>query len=128
MASTDNEDDYVSNYTRAQAIADGTLIDVTATAREAGFKVPVALTRAAWDLCVALSPAAKKACNDEAGRLWDILWMLRTAAARASTSEVQFAVLCVTKRVRPGLVRLRSVIAGDDDGKPAITVMLSDES
>jgi hypothetical protein len=31
-------------YTRAQAIADGVLVDVTETAKEAGFKVSVVLT------------------------------------------------------------------------------------
>jgi hypothetical protein len=33
-----------SRHARAQAIADGALIDVTAQASETGFKVPVAVT------------------------------------------------------------------------------------
>jgi len=45
--------DLIHSYTRAEALADGTLIDVSETAREAGFRVPVALTRAAWFDCVA---------------------------------------------------------------------------
>lgn len=45
--------DIISRYTRAEAIEDGELIDVTETAREAGFTVPVARTRAAWVDCVA---------------------------------------------------------------------------
>ena len=32
----------ISAYTRAQAIEDGILVDVSETAREAGFKIPVA--------------------------------------------------------------------------------------
>ena len=40
-------------YTRAEAIADGVLIDVTETAKEVGFRLPVALTAAAWADCVA---------------------------------------------------------------------------
>jgi len=59
--------------TRAQAIADGVLIDVSARAREAGLKYPVAMTAAVWDKYVKLTPAAERACNDEQGRLWDIL-------------------------------------------------------
>jgi hypothetical protein len=47
------------------------LIDVSPTAREAGFKYPVALTAAAWAKCVAVPPGAL--CQDEAGRLWDVL-------------------------------------------------------
>ena len=38
----------IDSYTRKQAIADGVLIDVTETASEAGFRIPVALTRAVW--------------------------------------------------------------------------------
>ena len=46
----------IYRYTRAQAIADGVLVDLTSAAdgqgqllcKQAGFKVPVAITRAAW--------------------------------------------------------------------------------
>ena len=43
----------ISIYTRAQALADGILIDAGSMAREAGFKWPVAITVAAWEDCVA---------------------------------------------------------------------------
>ena len=51
----DNED-IVHRYTRADALADGVLVDVSAVAREAGIKFPVALTRAAWERCVMVPP------------------------------------------------------------------------
>ena len=51
------------------------LIDVSATGREAGFKYPVTLTAAAWAKCVAVP--AGVLCQDEPGRLWDVLTMLR---------------------------------------------------
>lgn len=37
----------IASYTRAQAINDGALVDVSPISTEAGFKVPVALT-SAW--------------------------------------------------------------------------------
>ena len=40
-------DPLVLAYTRREAIADGVLIDATETAKEAGFRYPVALTAAA---------------------------------------------------------------------------------
>ena len=43
----------ISVYTRAQALAEGVLIDAGPMAREAGFRWPVAITAAAWDDCVA---------------------------------------------------------------------------
>ena len=41
-------DPIFSTYSRAQAIEDGILVDVSDTAREAGFTIPVALTRTVW--------------------------------------------------------------------------------
>jgi hypothetical protein len=42
------------------------LIDARATAKEAGIRYPVALTRAVWERCVAVPPGV--VCQDEAGR------------------------------------------------------------
>jgi hypothetical protein len=64
--------DLIHAYTRADALRDGVLVDVSATAREAGLQYPVALTRAVWERCVAVPPGV--VCQDEAGRLWDVLW------------------------------------------------------
>jgi hypothetical protein len=119
----------ISAYSRAEALADGVLVDVTKTAREAGFLYPVALTRAAWELCVALSPAAKRAGTDERGRLWDVIWMMRWAVGRSSGGpEIAFELLCVTTSVRPSRVALRSVVGPGDGGEPVVTVMLPEES
>ena len=64
--------DLVHRYSRADALRDGVLIDVSPVAREAGIRYPVALTAAAWGRCVAVPPGV--AWQDEAGRLWDVLW------------------------------------------------------
>src|SRR5262249_58419319 len=83
--------DRIHRYSRADALRDGVLIDVTETAREAGFKHPVALTAAAWAKCVAVPPGV--VCQDEAGRLWDVLFMLHCAIGRsAGGPEVCFRV------------------------------------
>ena len=39
----------IFQYSRAQAIEDGVLIDLTEWAKELGFKVPVACTAAVWN-------------------------------------------------------------------------------
>ncbi|CEJ49090.1 hypothetical protein XAB3213_4920001 [Xanthomonas citri pv. bilvae] len=72
--------DLIHAYTRADMLEDGELIDVTEVGREAGFTVPVALTRSVWADCVewsAADNARKHACQDEAGRLWDVVYMAR---------------------------------------------------
>jgi hypothetical protein len=83
--------DLIHRYTPAEALRDGVLIDVSATAREAGLRWPVALTAAAWARCIAVP--AGVVCQDEAGRLWDLVWMLRLAIGRAGGGpEVRFSV------------------------------------
>jgi hypothetical protein len=61
----------VFTYTRLQAVADGFQVDVTKTAKEAGIKFPMFLTRAVFDLYVAVPPDVTG--QDEAGRLWDVI-------------------------------------------------------
>jgi hypothetical protein len=115
-------------YTRADALRDGVLIDVSATAREAGIRWPVALTCAAWERCVAVPPGV--ACQDEAGRLWDVLWMLRGAVARSAGGQLVPFALHVRNDDREGtppLVQLKAVSGPGDEGEPVITVMLPDE-
>jgi hypothetical protein len=123
-------DDFVviSRYTRADAIEDGVLVDVTVMAKEAGIKLPTALTREVWEAYVALSPAATAACNDEPGRQWDILWMFRCAAARRGhTSELRFELYVVTTDVKPSLVTLKAICSPGDDASPVITILLPEQ-
>jgi hypothetical protein len=68
-----------SPYSRAGALGDSGLSDVSTAALEAGIRFPVALTAAPWHECVAVPPGV--AYQDEAGRLWDVAWLLRCAIA-----------------------------------------------
>lgn len=120
------KDDLIFAYTRQQAIADGVLVDVTETAKQAGFAFPVALTQGVWAECVAVPK--DDPCQDEAGRLWDVLCMLRFAARKSDSEEIRYS-LYVQKEPDggPELVTLRAVCGPDDDGSPCITVMLPHE-
>lgn len=122
------EFDFIHRYSRADAIRDGVLIDVSEVAKEAGFRIPVALTAAVWTECVAVSPGV--ACQDEKGRLWDVLWLLRCAIGRGGDgSEVRFGVHVRNDNREgvPPLVRLKAVCGPGDEGEPVVTVMLPDE-
>lgn len=70
----------VSMYTRAQAIADGELVDVSDTPEAAGYAVPVAITRAVNEL-VSTIPEAYP-WQTRAARLRDVLLLAGVAARR----------------------------------------------
>lgn len=81
----------IDAYTRADALGDGSLVDVSAAAREAGVVLPVALTRAVWEGCVAWTEADNERLDtvqDADGRLWDVVWMLRQAISHAGNRDV----------------------------------------
>jgi hypothetical protein len=118
--------DLIYCYSRAQAIADGFLIDVSATAREAGIRFPVALTRAVWCRCIELPPGVE--CQDEAGRLWDVLSMLRVAiGATSGGSTLLYRLYVRNDNRRPKRVTLKALCGPGDDAAPVLTVMLPDE-
>jgi hypothetical protein len=122
----------ISTYTRAQAIKDGALIDITETAQEAGFVFPIAITAAAWSDCVAWSDEdnrRKGTVNDEAGRLWDVLSMLRWAIQRGG-SVIKYQLYRVPREGRgskPRLTTLKAICGPGDNGEAVITIMLPNE-
>ncbi len=119
----------IFTYTRAQALADGEQVDVSTTASEAGIRFPVYLTRSVFDQFVTIPPGVE--CQDEAGRLWDIVWMLRFAIqwAKPGVSRMPVALQVRNTNGTPKPVRLIAVCGPRDldDPQPAITVMLEDE-
>jgi hypothetical protein len=116
----------IFSYTRAQAIADGVLIDVSELAKEAGFRFPVAVTAGLWAECVALPDGVTG--QSETGRLWDVLNMLRFATLRqkGDAERVDFAlhVRNDNREGIPPLVRLYALCGPGDDAEPVVTVML----
>jgi hypothetical protein len=107
-------------YSRADAIRDEVLIDVSAVVREAGIRYPVALTAAAWAKCVAVPPGV--VCQDAAGRLWDVARLLACTIRRGGSGpEVRFGVhVRNDNRERtPPWVRLKAVCGPGDRASPA---------
>lgn len=123
--------DIISTYSRAQAIDDGALVDVTQTAKEAGFLFPVALTRSAYEDSVAWTPEDNRQGRrqDQNGRLWDVLWMLRQAIKRGG-EQIDFMVYRVPRKGNGRLPRprmLKALCGPGDDMQPVITIMLPEE-
>jgi hypothetical protein len=120
--------DTIHRNSREQAIQDGTLIDASKVAHEAGFRFPVALTRDAWEKCVTVPKGIL--CQDEEGRLWDVLHMLFGTIRRGQDgAEISFLVH-VRNGNRPTIppaVKLRAIVGPGDDGAPVTTIMLFGE-
>jgi hypothetical protein len=116
-------------YTRAQAVADGVQVEVTKTAQEAGIRFPLFLTRTVYDSFVTVPPGVT--AQDEAGRLWDIVWMTRFAIIRArpGVDRLPVALYVRNDNRRPRLVKLIATCGplDFDDPQPAITLMMPDE-
>lgn len=126
----------IHTYSRAEAIADGVLVDVEAlapgVAAEAGFKAPVALTEGVFEDCVDWSDAddARKRTGtgqDVKGRLWDVLYMAMVAARRnPGTDRVTFTMVRVPRAGRglqPRKVQLVLHLGPGDTPEPVFTIM-----
>ena len=142
MSNTSNEQsaesffgDVISTYTRAQAIEDGVLIDVSPIAKDAGFNEwPVAMTAGAWTDCVAWSDrdSQTQVYQDQSGRLWDVIFMAfqSIALSRETGDRLLFRLYRVPRdghSMDAELTTLKLIVGPGDSGEPVITIMLVDE-
>ena len=134
--STDPDDfgPVISTYTRADALSDGVLVDAGPMAQDASFKVPVALTIAAWNDCVAWTNADsdQQVYQDQSGRLWDVL-MMAVHGIKSAINPVNPLLFQLYRVLRDGEstnareVTLKLIIGPGDQGKPVMTIMLPNE-
>lgn len=130
-----SEYDLIHTHTRAQALEDGDLIDVTAQAQDAGLTCPAACTAALYGQLVGNGPNA-------ALRLEAMLHTLRRAieagvrewvlqgAQGDGPKEVTFAMQDNHTEGLPEdgeRVDAYAAIGPGDDGEPVLTIMLSYE-
>ena len=118
----------ISSYSRAQAIEDGVLIDITDLAKEAGFKFPVAVSVGVFEV---LDLKVEGHGQSFDGRAWDMLAILLYEIRRGQAGErVDFAPLFVMPRdttIRPRPVKMYALCGPGDQGEPVITIMLPGE-
>jgi hypothetical protein len=123
----------ISVYTRAQAIEDGVLVDVTAWASSGsegmlgGFRVPVAITRALWEVIDIDAPdghepprwqaLARRRGESTRGRAHDVLWLAAVAARRSPEADrIGYSVLISIEGQGGRLVRTRLTLEARLDG------------
>ena len=137
------QENIIDSYTRAEAIEDGVLVDISELAREAGFVFPVAITSALYN---ALEPHKEEKAigQDIEGRLWDLLSVFRYYTKRGGR-ELHFSVFIqrIDGRAMPNTAMrkvrhlegnismyeqaVRAVCGPGDNLEPVITIMLPEE-
>lgn len=125
------EQDLVSVYTRAQAIEDGVLIDVTKNfpneIRDCGIKFHVAMTQAAFAEAVEMTEKAEQCGCSLNARMYDVLYIYMLKARRTVIDTMFFDLRVVKNRAKPSRVFLKAMCHPGDEGEPVITISLPDE-
>ena len=118
-------------YTRAQALADGVLVDVTEEAKQFGYKVPVAVTANLFNLYVRASDGMIAEGQSTEARLRDVLMVLLfRIKQRPNTDRIIFKVsfaMGPTRRNISRTVELTAVIGPGDMAEPVLTIMLPED-
>ena len=119
----------IFEYTRAQAIADGTLLDLSATfpSDTRLFKYNLCCTAAVWTLIE--NAAAAEDLETPDVYVWDLAYMAFNAIqTRGNTGDSQLHFKITLPLCDNGTEhRLKMVCGPDDEGKPCITIMRIDE-
>ena len=113
----------IYSYSRAQALADGMLVDVSERAKRAGIKYPTACTHGVWSLidCLPASDTDTLAGIVRDVRTEEVLSAMLAAIRRGGTrgtDRVHFEVLGAALWAQCG---------PSDTAAPAITIMLQGE-
>jgi len=114
----------IFSYTRADALADSVLIDITAAAREHGFKLHTAVTDSLFGYVVPPDGLEGEGQSLE-GRMHDLLTLAMVAARRGMNQDrVNFEVLFLMEPGRLEKVRVVLHVGPGDQGEPVLTIML----
>lgn len=117
----------ISVYTRAQALADGMLVEITPTAKEAGFRFPCAITAALWQVFETIP--SRTPWEDVPGRLWDVVWMAKMQSGKCKEGVSRFVFELILHRVdvRSKYTQLVMDCGSGDTGEPVLTVGFAED-
>lgn len=122
------KEDVISIYTRAQAIEDGVLVDVSEVAKEAGIRYPVTVTSRVWGEVITPDERSRPYGQSEAGRLWDLLTVLRfRASIDRGGSQLLVTFLVIMKEQQRRNITLKAICGPGDHSEPVITIMFPEE-
>lgn len=119
----------IYRYTRAQALEHGVLVDLSCWARQTGFRIPVACTRAVWAEHIEPPAITIEMGQSPRGRAHDVLWMLYMAIKQSPPGEpeLRFGVIFLNAQLAHETVTLKAICGPGDEGEPVMTLMLPHE-
>lgn len=119
----------IFSYSRAQAIEDGTLVDLMQDAMTSvckqHFKFPIACTSAVFAIMQS-AVENENYCNDYAGILHDMLWMSKVCGRSLNPSTRIFTVI-IKGAGRKSKFTFKIVCGPGDQAEPVLTIMLPTE-
>jgi hypothetical protein len=117
------------SYSRAQAIADGVLVDLTEWADQTGFRAPVACTATVWSQYIVPAEDLRPAGQSERGRVHDLLWLLYVAIRKCPShrDHLRFKVIFLMHPGSHQTVELKAISGPGDAGEPVLTILLPNE-
>ena len=125
---TDDSWNIIYAYTRAQAIADGVLVDVTEAAKAIGFKLSTVVTDHLFHDYVEVPVDLDGEGQSVTGRLHDLMVLALFAARKAvNTDRVTFKVDFLMAPGRKETVDVVAHIGPGDHGEPVLTIMLPED-
>ena len=118
----------VYSYSRAQAIADGVLVDVTGEAKAIGFKLHTVVTDHLFHGYVEPPVGLDGEGQSVTGRLHDLMVLALFAARKAmNTDRVTFKVDFLMAPGRKETIEVVAHIGPGDHGEPVLTIMLPED-
>ncbi|WP_395142742.1 DUF6573 family protein [Armatimonas sp.] len=117
----------IDSYSRAEAIEDGILVDVSQLAQKAGYRCPVTMTRTLWEDVSYLHLGAGQT---QEGWLISLLnagyWMARN---HPDEPQVHYRMVLPFKERHPklSLYTIKMVMGSGDFGEAVITLMRPNE-
>ena len=122
--------DVIFSYSRAQAVEDGVLVDLSTLCPEEAklYKHNVCCTAAVWAI-IDQAVNNKKHHNDLKGVVWDLMFMSTRARVNRAGSDASTCYFqCIIKGAgRKSLFTFKLVCGPGDSAEPVITIMLPDE-
>jgi len=105
---------HIYTYSRAQASPMGSRSKSPRSPRRPASALPVFITRGVYEQCVAVPLDGRGqplTGQDEAGRLWDVIWMLRFAIIRSQPGTTWLTVALYVRNSDTHPARLTKLIA-----------------